>query len=352
MRTLCLLLIFISSSALALDVLVWKMTPEAPEVILPVKANQTPGQAVREFIDKINQSKKLEDLRTRQDLEKLNIDGKLIITEGSWTKLENNSELPRIIIVSNHFREMYAAPAGNRAIRDIQRLGTLGAKSYILPPMHDITLNAKESLEYRNKLIDLFDAQLILGGDDIDPFFYKEKISLAKGLNRKRDASELKFVKAFLNEQKGVTYGICRGHQMCSVALGKKLTQDIQIEQNASSIHLDGNHPINIIPNTEFASLFNTKKITVNSLHHQAVKISSKDKDFKIMATSTDASPVIEALELRNGKGFTMQFHPELMFDEVGDIIMKRLVTMAKENKEKQEIPCLKALNRIISSNK
>lgn len=352
MRLFLTVFLLVSTEVCALDVMIWKMEPDAPEVILPIKDGQTSRQAIRSYIDKINLSKKLAPLRIKEDLETLNIDGKLIITEGSWSVIDKTSKNIKIIIISNHFREIYAAPAGKRALRDIKRIGALGAKSYILPPMHDISLNAKEGLEYRNMLIDIFDAQVVLGGDDIDPYLYNESITFAESVNRLRDVSELKFVKAFIKKKKGITFGICRGHQMCSIALGKKLIQDIQIEKNASTVHINGHHSINIIPNTEFSTLFEKKIITVNSLHHQAVKISKNDNDLKVMATSMDSTPIIEALEFRNGKGFTMQFHPELMFDEIGDILMKRLVTLAKENRERQETPCLKALNRIISTKK
>ena len=87
---------------------------------------------------------------------------------------------------------------------------------------------------FREKLTNLFDAQLIMGGNDIDPYLYGEKTTYAKSVIRRRDVSELKFVRQFIESKKGMNFGICRGHQMCAVANHKKLIQDIQIVEGAS----------------------------------------------------------------------------------------------------------------------
>lgn len=93
----------------------------------------------------------------------------------------------------------------------------------MLPVVHDAALPIHEAKAYRQKLIQEFDAQLILGGADIDPFLYGEKTSFAKSVIRHRDLSELKFVRDFIDAKKGMNFGLCRGHQMCAVANHKKL---------------------------------------------------------------------------------------------------------------------------------
>lgn len=338
-RFLLFCIILIPELVWAADIIVWKQHPQSAGIIFPKKENQTKAEAISEYFYKINNTKSLSGLLEQSEIQSLRVKEKLPFNKGEFFDLKPAGHRPRFIIVTNELRELYGLPFSKRIQNIKKRLEMLGAEVFVLPVVHDLTLPIHEAKEFRKKIIAQFDAQLVLGGADIDPYLYGEKSVYARYTIRHRDLSELKFVRAFIAEKKGMNFGICRGHQMCAVANHKKLFQDIQEEIGASKVHLDGEHFIKVDDSSEIFSIFDSKKLLVNSLHHQAVIVPKNDETYKVVATSFDKKPVIEALEFRNAKGYTLQFHPELMFNETGDKIMKRFVDLTIKNKALENAP-------------
>lgn len=319
---------------------IWRQTPDAAPMIFARKDHQTKEAAIKEYFAKVHQTKSISSLLDQSEIQELLVNNSLPYQKGIYSDIDGiNTKKSRFIVVTNELRELYAPPYGKRVANVIKRLESLGAEVLVLPVVHDLTLNIQEAKEFRAKLIELFDAQLVLGGADIDPYLYGEKTTYAKSVIRKRDVSELKFVRQFIKAKKGMNFGICRGHQMCAVANHKQLTQDIQIEEGASEIHLNGEHLIKTDRESEIFSIFDKDKILVNSLHHQAVIVPDGDLDYKVIATSLDARPIIEAIEFKNGMGVTLQFHPELMYNETGNKILKKFVDMSYKNKTLRNSP-------------
>lgn len=337
-------------SLLAAEPFIWRQHKDAAPMVFPQKEGQTKAEAVAEYFEKIQNSKHLKELLKEDQIKDLVVDGKIQYQKGIFESLSSaaDSVKPRFILVTNELRELYPGERGKRALNIIKRMEEKGADVLTLPVVHDITLNAKEGKIFRKKLIQAFDAQLIMGGADIDPFLYGEQVSYARGLIRKRDVSELKFVRQFIEAEKGMNYGICRGHQMCAVANHKKLIQDIQIQEAAPDLHLDGNHPIDINKKSDIFSIFNKKKIVVNSYHHQAVYVAAGDQEYKVIAKSLDDRPIVEAIEFRNGLGVSLQFHPELMYDKTGDKILQQFVYLAAKNKKSSNKTTCRSLVRAI----
>lgn len=335
MKNIFIILIFcfFGQIIVASDVFVWQQSPDSPKVLMPKKSRQTYEEAVNEYFQRIHAGSKTSKLLEQKEISPLlTKDGDLPHAKGKYFKI-NNSNKTKFVIVTNELRELYGQPYSKRMANFKKRLEASGAEVFMLPVMHDITLNAIESKIYRDNIIDLFDAQLIMGGADIDPFLYGEKVTFAKSINRARDVSELKFVKQFINKKKGMNFGICRGHQMCAVAHHKKLIQDIQIIENASDVHLEGEHFINYDKTSEVFSVFDEDKMYVNSLHHQSIVVADNDAHYRVIATSLDTNPIVEGIEFKSGLGVTLQFHPELMHDETGDKILKKYVQMTEKQK-------------------
>lgn len=340
---LLIILTLLQTLALAADPFIWKQTSNSAPMIFPRKDNQTKEEAIKEYFNKVHATPSLAPLLDQSEIQDLKINNSLPYQKGKFFELgATNAKKSRFIVVTNELRELYAPPYGKRIANVIKRLEEMGAEVFVLPVVHDLTLDMKEAKEFRGKLVELFDAQLVLGGADIDPYLYGEKKTYAKSIIRKRDVSELKFVRQFIEAKKGMNFGICRGHQMCAVANHKKLTQDIQIEEGASEIHLNGDHLIKTDRESEMFSIFDKDKILVNSLHHQAVIVPDGDLDYKIVASSFDKKPIVEAIEFKNGLGVTLQFHPELMYDETGNKILKRFVDLSEQNKilKASLLPC------------
>jgi putative glutamine amidotransferase len=158
-----------------------------------------------------------------------------------------------------------------------------------------------------------FNCLIHLGGQgDVHPSFYKEKIGLATGCIALRDYYEIELTKTYYYKSKGTILGFCRGMQLCNVAFGGKLFQDIKANMSGARPHQDSSHQIrsaNTRHNIFSKLIDHSKNILVNSYHHQAVKSFNNDI-FEVAATEADGT--IEALEFKNGRGILFQFHPEI----------------------------------------
>lgn len=150
-----------------------------------------------------------------------------------------------------------------------------------------------------------YDAVLLLGGADINPFYYGQRSTYSSEPNRERDRIEWIMAKTAIARHLP-HMGICRGHQMIAVAHGGILYQDIKAETGIT--HGTRNyHQIDHIHQALRPHLPATTTVLVNSLHHQAVKV--PPTGFKVAAVGLDG--VVEAIYRPGALG--VQWHPELM---------------------------------------
>lgn len=334
LRLILIILCLWTQAGLALEAFIWRQNEQALPVLMPLKEGQTPKQAIDDYFTRLHASERLKDIVENEEIADLRVGQTLQYEYGTTEVFDfKASKKPRFIIVTNELTELYGAPYNETSAIVSRRLKEAGAEVILLPALHDINLNAPDGKLYRQKIIDSFDAMLILGGTDIDPYLYGDKVTHALHVNRRRDVSELKFTKQFIEAEKGMSFGICRGHQMCAVSHGNQLVQDIQIERDAPMLHRDGEHLIAIDNQSAIFSDFSETQVNVNSYHHQEVVIPENDPKLRVTATSLDETPIVEAAEFKNGLGASLQFHPELMEDEVGEKIMRRFVRLTAKNK-------------------
>lgn len=166
------------------------------------------------------------------------------------------------------------------------------------------TLHAIDHIRHAQVLH--FDGILLLGGCDIHPSLYGQKITHSREANRKRDTIEWYLVRRALTERKPIL-GLCRGHQMLTVALGGSLYQDVLLERKKTKIaHSGTNHDLLKVRQPLKSFLPTT---WVNSYHHQAIR--RMPFGMSVMATSRDG--LIEAIYRKRYLG--VQFHPEYMVE-------------------------------------
>ena len=158
------------------------------------------------------------------------------------------------------------------------------------------------------------DGLLLPGGDDVDPTLYGQKKSEKCGKqNPLRDRLDPALLKAFLPTGKPIL-GICRGMQMLNVHLGGTLHQDIkelqQICHQNSIYRAKPSHTVTLAQNAKLQTILGADRITVNSIHHQA--LDSLGQGLFTAARSEDG--IAEAVELE-GHPFCigLQWHPEIL---------------------------------------
>jgi len=161
-----------------------------------------------------------------------------------------------------------------------------------------------------------YDFIVLDGGEDVSPELYGQDLHPSTHANIVRDLDELDIFTRY-EETPTKFVGICRGQQFLNVALGGTLIQDLwSIGLNHSHLH-----DICNIDSTNFSRVFGDI-IHVNSMHHQAV-----DKlGYNLIITCIHPElETIEGIESIDDKVRAVQFHPEMMHNELGNQVLKYL---------------------------
>lgn len=182
-----------------------------------------------------------------------------------------------------------------------------GGLPLIVPPLSSVAEAAT--------LLAAASALLLTGGEDVDPDRYDAPRHPKLGaIDPVRDATEIALVGA-ARERALPTLAICRGIQLLNVALGGSLVQDIPSERPSTVPHdTDGPrdtrlHDVEVQPGSRLARALGTTRLSVNSLHHQAVDRVAEG----LRATAWAPDGIIEGLEW-DGPGWwavAVQWHPE-----------------------------------------
>ncbi|PKO13135.1 MAG: gamma-glutamyl-gamma-aminobutyrate hydrolase [Chloroflexi bacterium HGW-Chloroflexi-10] len=168
------------------------------------------------------------------------------------------------------------------------------------------------------ELVERLDGVLLTGGGDIQPErfdgAYNSRISDVDPL---RDDLEIELTLEAYRTQKPL-FAICRGHQVVNVAFGGTLITDIEAQLPNAQRHdwypdiaRDYEaHQIQILANSKLAKIIGSDQVTVNSLHHQAVKEVASG----LIVSAYAPDMVIEALEKPDHPFLiSVQWHPEWM---------------------------------------
>lgn len=181
--------------------------------------------------------------------------------------------------------------------------------------------------ELAERTVSLCDGIILSSGEDIDPASYQANPApQLQKTNLKRDKVEYALITYALKQQKPIL-AICRGLPMLNAALGGTVIQDIQTYMPNAINHFqqaerpEATHDIQIDIGSRLYQVFQSSKIRVNSMHHQAIDVLAHS--LKIVASAPDG--VIEAVEgmIEKPLLWGVQWHPEEM--AVEDPSMVRL---------------------------
>ena len=170
----------------------------------------------------------------------------------------------------------------------------------------------------RDETIELFsdcNGLLLTGGEDVDPARYGAEPHAKLGpVDPRRDENEI----ALITEARArdlPILGICRGIQVCNVAFGGTLFQDLPSQRPGNVDHDPPNnrdvrsHAIGVTEHSRLAEILGAIEFNANSFHHQAIE--RIGDGLKVTALAPDG--VIEGVESADPHEWlvAVQWHPE-----------------------------------------
>lgn len=183
-----------------------------------------------------------------------------------------------------------------------------GGVPLVLPPLAELAGAAR--------VLDVADALLLTGGEDVDPERYgASHHPTVEVVSPERDATEIALVEA-ARRRSLPTLAICRGIQLLNVAFGGSLVQDIAAERPNSLPHdregerTERVHDLEIESGSRLARALGATHLAVNSLHHQAVDRVAEG----LRATAWAPDGIIEGVEwVGDDRWWAVgaQWHPE-----------------------------------------
>jgi putative glutamine amidotransferase len=301
--------------------LVWRPTPDSPAYILPQKSGETPQQAVERYRAFLFAGTGLAAVAPPTMFQN---------GEGEIVPLSESSE-PRSLFVANYEKDHID---GSKRYRNFSSKITT-TENFLLPLGALGRLSKAERAQIHEQVADKFAGLILMGGDDLDPKTYNEEVNGARGFNIDRDNLEIELIRAYVAAGKGFVFGICRGLQIVSAALGLKMKyQDIPSQADSNIQHGDNFHENYQRKTTNGLLerfLGGAQPFTGYSWHHQAVGY-VKNAYLELAAVGLDG--ITEALEFLNGKGLLIQFHAELMKSIKGRKITDGVSQMIKSTHE------------------
>ncbi|UXR63302.1 gamma-glutamyl-gamma-aminobutyrate hydrolase family protein [Bdellovibrio bacteriovorus] len=311
------LFISLSSSASELVRLYeWSPGNTLAPLILPVKISETPEQAAQRYLQNLDRNPELMEL----------FEGRLPDVRMSGFKpLDEVTRESRALLLANLPKDY---TRNSQRVENFQKIFAKAKhSSYILPINANLGLSQSETRDLFTQISEKFPFLVAMGGDDVEPSLYKKQNTHSRNTIPARDIFEIELIKSYVTREKGFLLGVCRGSQISSVALGYKLIQDVPFHVGTDVSHGNDWHEIELKPtkNNILASLLaeGQTRMTVNSLHHQSV-IFKEGGPLQLAAHGHDG--VTEATEFKNGRGLLLQFHPELMNNDLGSKILWRVL--------------------------
>jgi putative glutamine amidotransferase len=169
------------------------------------------------------------------------------------------------------------------------------------------------------EIFNRLDGVFITGGVDVDPSRYGEpKTALCGTTDPDRDAVEIALLRHALARDLPVL-AVCRGIQILNVACGGTLYQDVTAQVPTALKHdyfptpeqpsrKFLAHEIRVKSGSRLAGIIGNGAVSVNSMHHQAIKTLAPN----LAPTALAPDGIIEGVEGTDGRYLIgVQWHPE-----------------------------------------
>lgn len=237
---------------------------------------------------------------------------------------------PRFLLLANSETDL--SDPNSKLYKMSEKLTAAGAEVLVLPVALLASVDPLEREAVSKQILDQVDAVVAMDGGDLSPKVYGRYNTHSLSINDTRDAWESSFIKAAIADQNTFLFGVGRGHHLMAVNMGMDVFQDIESFLKTPIAHNDSAHSLGLFQTTnnllKLVLPEAANGIEVSSQHHQAVMPSQNDR-LDTAAMSPDG--VVEALELKNSKGLSVQFDPLKLDAETSNGFFKNLVEVVRQ---------------------
>jgi putative glutamine amidotransferase len=175
-----------------------------------------------------------------------------------------------------------------------------------------------------------FDALIISGGNDLEHQLYENPFcDLDDVITAQRDALEYALLHKALDRNRPV-FGICRGYQLINVYFGGSLDKDITLKFGPIRYSVLPWKRIALHRSSFLYRSFFRQRISINTLHHQAVEETASG----FFVAAVDTKGMVQAIEHRSRPVFGVQWHPEyLIWRASYRRLFKNFVSLAQQDR-------------------
>jgi putative glutamine amidotransferase len=227
------------------------------------------------------------------------------------------SDIPLVAVTTSEVRESeninltrHGEPPQHEmalGLKYLQAVEAAGAVPVVVPPLHTAAIEP---------LLSRCSGLVLSGGPDMNPRAYGRPPHAELGPNEPV-LDEFEIELALAAERRGMPIlAICRGLQVLNVARGGTLHQHLPdvagpgVEHRQTEPGAQVTHWVSLAPGSLLADAVGSRRIKVNSFHHQAVEQLGRD----LVVTASASDGTIEGLEAVDSEWVVaVQWHAECL---------------------------------------
>lgn len=308
----------------------WRPDVKGIRYVIPKLINETAAEMMSRWQSALKKSATYSQMQHTQNVS-------LSTDRSTFLPISSSSfEHPNVVVILNRPSQMTTAASYIKTVLD--SFEKEGPRLFAVPLGLELVLTPDELLEFR-KLLNEFDGQLGVGGDDPHPHLYGEKtLGLTEGdISVERDLIQSAYMQEYLENGKGRVFYICGSMQRAAIQDGWGFHPDVSALSATPQRSHDGVVlvEVQVDPDSELALAAGSIRFQTSNFHHaginESVTLPGKNPMSRITAYNIEPDgtrgKIVKSIEFPDNRGFATQFHPEFRGSKEEERIIKYVAT-------------------------